>query len=1389
MVWCVCGDCDVKHSRLSTQLSARGMASKRLSRWNYLDYVFFLVLLLVCRPVTSNTTATTTGSPVIPTFTGTSATYLTTVTGGTTDNITTESPSHSLTASSLGVLITTTMTETSTTSPNISTTIPAVTLTTQLHSTSNLTTENTPYTSTVNTTFSELTTISTSTVNTTFSELTTISTSTVNTTFSELTTISTSTENTTISELTTLSTSTENTTISELSTISTSTENTTISELSTISTSTENTTISELTTISPSTENTTISELSTISTSTENTTISELTTISPSTENTTISELSTISTSTEITTFLETTTNSTTFTATPEPSSSAYTNDTTPLMTTINQTFTTPVTAPKYCDFRCDVFYWITTSVAVLGTPQSEQNVTTQVLKEIFGNNLDACPIDNSSSISSVEGNLFEAMEFTCDQKNITKIAQCNILLKLRVPVDVCCIRNTVTVMNSNINVTVVGQIERVGVCGDNITQILAGQYDKCNQSITLGECRAGVAQQNISCGNSTNVIFPLDTGASKVCPTIQPCYCSSYCNGSDFYYYTNISTNIINNPESQILHFLKNSSCQNMSYVCNVSQTFRSHLQDSNGICENTSSVQICKIIVKLDKAMDLCDIRTALTAILEPYNGSLTFGGVVSRVAICSHNSTNPLQRTLRWQPSLSTNFSSEVFCMSNREIFNGYCSVGSTVIPLNGSCNSSTAPFQDITTTPPSFPYTSLSNTTSINATVTPVPTSVNVTTSPANVTTSGSWSTPGAFDADGLLNLSANASSLNATQVDQLLSQLETLLSGPNISLAVANTSVNIVNNLLDVPLDVITNFSQRAITIVDTVGLKLVVSEPSQSLLSQSLALAVKKVDGANFPETSFSLLESSNLQIRSNPGLDAEDIVFRVGSTALGSVTLPASLTQNLTLDQQQLASRVQFNFFQKSSFFQDTSLGRGRTLNSGILGSSVANLSISSLQKDVLITLRNTKPILTGMEAFCVFWDFTLNGNSGGWNSSGCRVLNSSAEETQCACDHLTSFGILLDISKTDIPPEHLIILTYITHIGCGISAIFLSMTLLTYLAFGKLRKDTPSKILIQLCLALLLLNLVFLLDGWLALYPDTEGLCISTGFFLHYFLLASFTWMALEAVHMYLALVKVFNTYISRFMLKIGFAGWGIPLIVVIIVIAIDKKNYGLVKYGKYTDGTTDDFCWIKNDTAFYVAVVAYFCVVFLLNFTMFIVVMIQLCRIKKQNPHNAQNRSGWQEVRSVAGLTVLLGLTWGFAFFAWGPVNLAFMYLFAIFNTLQGVFIFVFHCAMKENVRRQWRTYLCCGRLRLSENSEWSRTATQKINKASKEKTSFHSSNSNNSKLSFLNHDTLASDVPMGIDNPMDDRIITAGEPVSGSDVVLNEINDQYRGQRSY
>ncbi|XP_022622773.1 adhesion G-protein coupled receptor G2 [Seriola dumerili] len=552
-----------------------------------------------------------------------------------------------------------------------------------------------------------------------------------------------------------------------------------------------------------------------------------------------------------------------------------------------------------------------------------------------------------------------------------------------------------------------------------------------------------------------------------------------------------------------------------------------------------------------------------------------------------------------------------------------------------------------------------------------------------------------------------------------RVGQMVGQLENLLDGPTVSQAVGQKAVNIISNLMEGDSVALTASANRLIRVVDNLGLKLVVNGDRGILSSNSLVLAVRTVDGTNFPATSVNIFNTDNVQhrIKFYKKLRAlsRSRSKRSGS-ALGSVFLPSNLTAGLSPEQQQQASRVQFTFYTKSAFFQDATLDNN-TLVSPVLGSSVANLSVSNLTEDIQFTIRNINPIHGNFVASCAFWDFTLNGDRGGWSAAGCFVVNSTPEETTCSCNHLTSFAILLDLSRGGITDhQQAQVLTFITYIGCGISAIFLAVTLLTYLSFEKLLRDIPAKILVQLCFSLLLLNLVFLLDGWLALYPAI-GLCTSTAFFLHYFLLTSFTWAGLEALHMYLSIIQVFTPYLSRYMLKFTLIGWGIPLLVVIITLSVDKDNYGVVTYGKYTNGTSDDFCWLRNNVAFYVGVVAYFLLILVLCLLVFIVVMVQLARIKRQNPQNqSPNRGLMTDLRSIAGLSILLGLTWGFALFAWGPLYLPFVYLFSIFNSLQGFLVFVFHCAVKENVRRQWRTYLCCGRLRLPENSDWSRTATQ-------------------------------------------------------------------------
>ncbi|GAB0194890.1 adhesion G-protein coupled receptor G4 [Grus japonensis] len=68
------------------------------------------------------------------------------------------------------------------------------------------------------------------------------------------------------------------------------------------------------------------------------------------------------------------------------------------------------------------------------------------------------------------------------------------------------------------------------------------------------------------------------------------------------------------------------------------------------------------------------------------------------------------------------------------------------------------------------------------------------------------------------------------------------------------------------------------------------------------------------------------------------------------------------------------------------------------------------------------------------------------------------------------------------MDLSRTEIDIAHDRILTLISYAGCGASSLFLGITLVTYLALEKLRRDNPSKILLNLCTALLMLNMVFL-------------------------------------------------------------------------------------------------------------------------------------------------------------------------------------------------------------------------------------------------------------------------------------------------------------------
>ncbi|XP_057263074.1 adhesion G-protein coupled receptor G6 isoform X1 [Pezoporus wallicus] len=569
------------------------------------------------------------------------------------------------------------------------------------------------------------------------------------------------------------------------------------------------------------------------------------------------------------------------------------------------------------------------------------------------------------------------------------------------------------------------------------------------------------------------------------------------------------------------------------------------------------------------------------------------------------------------------------------------------------------------------------------------------------------------------ANQLLNLTGEGQQLTSDKVNDVVQKLKKIVNDEEIDESLGSTVVTIFSNILTSSDSVLAASSSEALKTIDALALKIQFTGPSMSISTRNLALGVSSINSTSFRGGSFSVSPQNNAS-------DFQIDFDKDQTNAIASVVLPPSLLKNLSQDEFEVISRAQFTFFNKNGLFQDAE--NPADLTSFVVACSIGNITIQDLQDYVKVTIKHTK-IQEDPKPTCVFWDMNKNGGSGGWSPEGCQVDTESNEnETVCLCNHLTHFGVLMDLQRTvtQIDPQNTKVLTFITYIGCGISAIFSAATLLTYIAFEKLRRDYPSKILMNLSTALLFLNLIFLLDGWIASF-DIDGLCIAVAALLHFFLLATFTWMGLEAVHMYIALVKVFNTYIRRYILKFCIIGWGLPALVIAIVFASANTNashvYGKQLYGKDANGQGgDNFCWIKNEVVFYVTCAGYFGIMFLMNVAMFIVVMVQICGRNGKRTNRSLKEEILRNLRSVVSLTFLLGMTWGFAFFAWGPLTLPFLYLFSIFNSLQGLFIFVFHCAMKENVQKQWRRHLCCGRFRLADNSDWSKTATNIIKKSS-------------------------------------------------------------------
>uniref|UniRef100_A0A3B5LRT8 Adhesion G protein-coupled receptor G2a n=1 Tax=Xiphophorus couchianus TaxID=32473 RepID=A0A3B5LRT8_9TELE len=294
-----------------------------------------------------------------------------------------------------------------------------------------------------------------------------------------------------------------------------------------------------------------------------------------------------------------------------------------------------------------------------------------------------------------------------------------------------------------------------------------------------------------------------------------------------------------------------------------------------------------------------------------------------------------------------------------------------------------------------------------------------------------------------------------------------------------------------------------------------------------------------------------------------------------------------------------------------------------------------------------------------------------TVNMLTTNWTTEGCLTTEVNGRIT-CNCSHLTFFAILMsplpggkdgNNSNGIISSSDLKTLTQITKAGCGISLFFLGVALFMHFLVSE-----AVKILMNLFVALFLLNLCFLVNESIAKLKVLAA-CVAMAATLHYSMLATFTWFFMQALHLYFNLRQI-STDIKYYMCKICSTGWVIPVVVVVGLLASSK--YGYIDISD-DNGTSVTMCWIPDSTIYLGVNIGYYGIVFIFTLPIFVVTIVQ---IKQFVPKEAKaQESTKKRLFSLLGLFCLLGITWGFAFFSYGPLLLPSYYIFTILNSFQG------------------------------------------------------------------------------------------------------------------
>lgn len=310
----------------------------------------------------------------------------------------------------------------------------------------------------------------------------------------------------------------------------------------------------------------------------------------------------------------------------------------------------------------------------------------------------------------------------------------------------------------------------------------------------------------------------------------------------------------------------------------------------------------------------------------------------------------------------------------------------------------------------------------------------------------------------------------------------------------------------------------------------------------------------------------------------------------------------------------------------------------------------------------------------------YCAFLDYSSK--EGVWSNEGCVRSDGNLSYSVCLCNHLTNFAILMQVVPIQLTIGHRVALSTIGYVGCSISIFCLTITLVTFAILSSVStiRNQRYHIHANLSFAILVAEILLLISA--RFDPGTLP-CKVMAVLLHFFFLSAFAWMLVEGLHLYSMVIKVFGSEGSKHYYYYAI-GWGSPLLICVVSMTSALDSYGEV-----------DNCWLSLKNGAVWAFVAPALFVIMVNIGILISVTRIISRISAENykVHGDANAVRLT-VKAVAVLLPILGISWIFGVLALNTHSLMFLYLFAVFNSLQGFFVFLFHCLLNSEVRAAFK-----------------------------------------------------------------------------------------------